>query len=132
MSEAATAPNETRVLVVEDEAMIAFDLVDMLEDLGFSDVVVANSFEAAQEALDKGGIAIAFFDLNLDGQLSTPLIERAVGEGIFTVVASGYEARTVATPPGVTVPRLPKPYDARMVSRVLAQRALAGGEARPT
>lgn len=105
-----TAPPLQRVLVVEDEAFIAFDLADMLEQLGYEDVVICNSYASAEAALGDGQFSIAVFDLNLDGRLSTPLIDKAASEGTHVVIASGYEADTIPSSDPATT-RIVKPYD---------------------
>ena len=61
------------VLAVEDEALLAFDLEDMLHELGFRDVTVCGSYADAEAALAARAFGYAIFDLNLDGRMSTPL-----------------------------------------------------------
>lgn len=113
-----------RVLVVEDEALVAFELEDMLHDLGFSEVTVCASYDEAERALDGGGFGYAVFDLNLSGVLSVPLVERAHAEGIRTIITSGYERSTVPAA-DLDVPRLTKPYDLAGLARALRAAAAA-------
>ena len=117
-TDAADTRTGRRVLVVEDEVFIAFDLADMLADLGFADVVVASTYDDAEQALNENAFDIAIFDLNLNGRMSTPLIARSEEAGIHTVIASGYEARTVSTG-DISVPRITKPYSLRTLMSVL-------------
>lgn len=99
-----------RALVVEDEAIVAFDLEDMLTDLGFDEVVVCNSFDAAEEVLGADtSFDLAMFDLNLNGVISVPLIETARAAGIPSVVTSGYEEAVISLQ-DMAVPRIVKPY----------------------
>ena len=108
-----------RVLVVEDEAFIAFDLADMLEQLGYEDVVICNSYGSAEQAMQSEEFEIAVFDLNLDGKLSTPLIDRAAAKGMKVVIASGYEVETIPSSDPST-PRIVKPYDIATLRNALA------------
>ena len=106
------------VLVVEDESIVAFDLADMLEDLGYRDVTVCTSFEDAERTLAERRFDVGIFDLNLHGRISQPLIDTAQEAGTAVVVASGYEARTVPLK-DPRMPRLGKPYRERDIARAL-------------
>ena len=105
-------------LVVEDEAFVAFDLEDMLLDIGFEEVEVRASYEGAEAALDTGSYDLAVFDLNLDGRLSVPLVMRARGMGIPVIVASGYTAERVPLPAN-DIPRVVKPYRPADIRRLV-------------
>ena len=113
-------------LVVEDEAWVAFDLEDMLRDLGFEEVVVCGTFALAEETLAARDFPVAVFDLNLDGRISTPLIERALASGTHVVVTSGYETDTMPLE-DASIPRLVKPYAPADLARALGPRAPNGG-----
>ena len=104
-------PPGTRVLIVEDEAIIAMTAEDMIEELG---CVVANTASNLAEALahvKAGGFDVAMLDINLNGTESTDvarlLIERA-SPFIFT---TGYGSGGPAADfPGIPV--VAKPYRA--------------------
>lgn len=113
------------VLVVEDEALVAFDVEDMLRDLGFADVVVCNGYDAAEAALNARDFPFAVFDLNLDGRLSVPLVEHALARGTHVVVASGYEPEVVPLDAAPTA-RVLKPVQAAQLARALGMRAATG------
>jgi DNA-binding response OmpR family regulator len=57
-----------KVLVVEDEMMIAMLIEDMLEELGCELIGPASKVERALELIASETIEIALFDVNLDGQ----------------------------------------------------------------
>ncbi|WP_457349089.1 response regulator [Sphingomonas sp. UYP23] len=69
-------PLETPVLIVEDEAMIAWMLESLLEDMGFISIAVASSGEdaVAEAARVRPGLVIS--DINL-GQLGLDGIDAA-------------------------------------------------------
>ncbi len=112
--------NATSVLVVEDEALVALDLEDMLLDIGFKDVVLCNSIEAAEITLSDRSFSYMVFDLNLDGKSSVPLIEKVLGSDVRIVVASGYDAKSVELP-DPSIPRITKPYRFAELQQALFQ-----------
>ena len=99
-----------RILVVEDEALVAMLVEDALLDAG---AIVLGPVATVAEALallrqDLPDVAV--LDLNLAGETSTPVADALVRMGVPFVVATGYGADGL--PPGhATVPVLAKPYD---------------------
>ncbi len=59
--------NKVKVLIVEDEMVIAMNLVSILEDLGYDVLDPANSYEEAVDALKEEQPDIALLDIQLDG-----------------------------------------------------------------
>lgn len=101
--------NLDTVLVVEDEALVALDLEDMLRDIGFHEIVICASVPKAEAALAARDFDYAVFDLNLDGQSSIPLIEKVADGPMKIVVASGYDAKSMPLK-DESIPRITKPY----------------------
>ena len=97
------------VLLVEDEALIAFEAEDILMGLGFQDVVVCGTYDAASRAIAERDFPVAVFDLNLNGTYSTPLIEEVCRKGTRVVLTTGY-APSVAGVEDESVEHVPKPY----------------------
>jgi len=62
-----------RVLLVEDEAIIALDLAALLTDLGAVVVGAAHCVANALELLNKGKIDCAVLDINLNGEPVYPV-----------------------------------------------------------
>ena len=58
--------NKVKILVVEDEMVIAMNLVSILEDLGYEVLDPANSYEEAVESLKNDQPDIALLDIQLD------------------------------------------------------------------
>ena len=101
-----------RILVVEDEALVAMLVEDALLDAGAEVIGPAATVAEALSLLD--GTATpphaAVLDLNLAGETSTPVADVLVARGVPFVVATGYGASVL--PPGhAKVPVLAKPYD---------------------
>ncbi|MGN5373555.1 response regulator [Sphingomonas hankookensis] len=80
----------TRILVVEDEPLIAMMLEDFLEMLGRTVAGTADSVAAAVAAIDRGGIDAAILDVHLrGGEKSWPVADRLAAAGIPFVLATG-------------------------------------------
>lgn len=62
-------PNPIRVLIVEDEALIAMELEGLVEDAGHEVAGWATTFDEARQLIEDGEPDVAFVDLQLaDGQ----------------------------------------------------------------
>jgi CheY-like chemotaxis protein len=79
-----------RILLVEDEAMIAMLVEDMLEDLGHDLVRVANRLEEAIAAARAEVIDLAILDLNLGGVMTYPVADALAERGVPFIFATGY------------------------------------------
>ncbi|HMJ93650.1 MAG TPA: response regulator [Allosphingosinicella sp.] len=99
----------TRVLVVEDEAIIAMTAEDMLEQIGCTVARVAATFAEAMAAADEGGFDVALLDINLNGTPSHPVAERFLALGTPFVFATGYGSAGRGEEFG-DVPLVAKPY----------------------
>lgn len=99
-----------RVLIVEDEALIALDLTFCLEALGHEVIgTAADSVEALAAAQD--GVDLALVDLNLrDGPTGPALGERLAREMGATVIYLTANPRQVSPAISGPVGILPKPY----------------------
>lgn len=80
----------TRVLVVEDEAIIAMTAEDMLEELGCTLAGTAATLSEALAAAEKGGFDLALLDINLNGHDSMPVADLLQGKRIPFVFTTGY------------------------------------------
>ena len=109
-----------RVLVVEDEALVAMLVEDALLDAG-AEVVGPVATVAEALLLLKGQLPeAAVLDLNLAGETSTPVADELARRGVPFVVATGYGADGL--PPGhANVPVLAKPYDPADLTAALAR-----------
>ncbi|MFC0385430.1 response regulator [Muricoccus vinaceus] len=99
-----------RVLIVEDEILIALDLAAVLEGMGF-EVVGTAADAAAALAAAQDGVDIALVDVNLrDGPTGPALGETLAKEWGATVIYLTANPRQVA--PGISGPVgiLPKPF----------------------
>jgi CheY-like chemotaxis protein len=82
-----------RVLVVEDEMLVAMLIEDMLTDLGYEVVGPAARLSEGLELASGCQIDAAVLDINLAGELSFPIADLLEARGIPFIFASGYGAR---------------------------------------
>jgi CheY-like chemotaxis protein len=80
-----------RVLVVEDEMLVAMLLEDMLADLGCTVVGPAARVEQALAMIETAAsLDAAVLDVNINGQKSYPVADALVAGGVPFVFATGY------------------------------------------
>jgi CheY-like chemotaxis protein len=112
-------PGGKRLLVIEDEFVIALDLQNLLEAAGHEVVALAASVAEALALLAAEGTAPddhhrpaldgAVLDVNLRGEPATPVADALAARGVPFVFVSGYGA--AGRPPGhEAAPVLAKPY----------------------
>lgn len=79
-----------RILIIEDEPMIALDLQDLLEDAGFDVVGVAGKLEKALALIASKVCDAAIVDANLGGVSSGPAAVALAARRTPFIVLSGY------------------------------------------
>src|ERR1700681_578570 len=80
-----------RVLLVEDEMIVAWLLEDMLADLGCAVVGPAASIDQALAMIDAEAIDVAVLDVNLNGQMSYPVADALAARGVPFAFSTGYD-----------------------------------------
>jgi CheY-like chemotaxis protein len=108
-----------RVLVVEDEAMLAMMLEDMLAELGHAVVASAGSLEQAEALIRRGGFDLAVLDVNLAGRPSYPLAELLRERGVPFLFATGY-GRGGLPEAWKEAPVLQKPFSQQQLQQLMA------------
>jgi CheY-like chemotaxis protein len=119
MTTSGTAAHR-RILVVEDEMMIAIMIEDMLLDLGHQVVGVAQSLAAALALTDAkaGQFDMAILDINLAGERSFPVALRLAERGVPFMFATGYGALGLEAPFRDTF-TLKKPFQQEDLARAI-------------
>ncbi len=110
----------TRILIVEDESLLAMDLADRLTREG-CDVIGPASREAkALDLVARDTPDAVVLDLNLDGKLPIDLAKTLVARQIPFVIVTGYGKRPSDVPALQEAPRLQKPINTPELLRALA------------
>jgi CheY-like chemotaxis protein len=79
-----------KILIVEDESLVAMMIEDLLADLGHDVVAVAGRLEQGMQFASQLAIDFAVVDLNLNGERTFPIAEILRFRGIPLVFATGY------------------------------------------
>lgn len=107
-----------RVLVVEDDPMVAMLLVDMLDAIGCETVAVASHLEEALEKAQCLSFDLAILDVNLAGANTFRVAEILSKRAIGFVFATGY-GNVHLHADLANAPVLQKPFGERDVARAL-------------
>ncbi len=84
--------HRARILIVEDEPLIALDLEGMLLDADFEVVDIAGTIEKALVIIEMGKLDAVLLDANLIGVSSAPVAVALAERGLPFLVLSGYAA----------------------------------------
>ncbi|HEX4893384.1 MAG TPA: response regulator [Hyphomicrobiaceae bacterium] len=108
-----------RVLVVEDEPLIALDLKEELEQAGFAVVGPAFKLSEGLELAADAAVDVALLDVNLGKETSAPVAGRLRDRNIPFLFTTGYSDQALIPPDLQDVPRLSKPYQfSRLVEAI--------------
>ena len=107
-----------RILVVEDEALIAVMVEDMLTDMGSVVVGPAATIEQALALARSEEIDGAVLDVNVRGERIDPVADALSARGVPMLFATGYGEVRLASGAAATV--IDKPYTQEKLARGLA------------
>jgi CheY-like chemotaxis protein len=107
-----------RILVVEDEPLVADLLEEMLTDLGGLVVGPAYTLPAAMALASVAEFDGAILDVNIRGERIDPVADALRARRIPLVFATGYGARAGQSAP--CAPLIEKPYTVEALSAALA------------
>lgn len=109
-----------RVLVVDDEPIVAMDIEAALTDNGVEVVGPAGSIESAQALIDAGGFQAALLDVNLGGRKVDELAAALTRLNIPFAFLTGYERKDLPQP-FRQAPMLAKPFSRAEVIAMLGE-----------
>jgi CheY-like chemotaxis protein len=115
-----------RILVVEDEMLVAMNIEDMLLDLGHEVAGLASRLEPALSLAREGEFDLAMLDVNLAGQPSFPVARILADRGIPFLFATGYGVKGIAEEYRA-YPVLQKPFRMRDLGEALRRIELPAG-----
>jgi len=109
-----------RLLLVEDEALIALFTEEILTDAGYEVVGPASRLEAALDLAATQELDGAVLDVNLDGVAVWPLATLLKDRGVPFIFLTGFGA-CLAAPAGLRdVPCVSKPFKEEVLLNTLA------------
>ena len=103
-----------RVLLVEDESMVAMMVEQVLTELGLCVVGPYGTIDDALQAVRESPVDAAILDINLGGQSVYPLVDFLTTRGVPTAFISGYGAESVDRRYG-HIPLMQKPIDRQVL-----------------
>ena len=117
-AEAMNDGQKRRVLVIEDEALVAMLIEDMICDSGGEVIGSASKLEDALVLAHETQADVALLDINLGGALAYPVAEVLRQRGVPIVFATGYGSAGVIER-FEDCPILDKPFDQRSLEQAI-------------
>ncbi|WP_233859954.1 response regulator [Paraburkholderia sp. HD33-4] len=119
MTEQENALDGRKILVVEDDYLVALALADMLQAAGAEVIGPISEIEEALSFVEEGkDVDAAILDVDLHGQKSYPVAQALAARHIRVVFATGYGEEAVDQA-WRAYPRLQKPFDEHALVNVL-------------
>ena len=115
-----------RILVVEDESIIAMLLEDMLEGFGCAVVGPIGGIEAAIARVRQDRLDGVLLDMNVHGESTVPVAEELAGRAIPFLLVTGYGDRDNDPPVIRAAPRLKKPFKEAELARRMVEVFVGG------
>lgn len=117
--------HQPRVLVVEDELLIAMDVEDMVRALGCALAGSAGSMRSALSAVRDTQMDGAVLDINLGAERVWPVADVLSDRGVPFVLTSGYDGTEIPARFGDR-PLVSKPLTLRTLRAGLQQAGIIG------
>jgi two-component sensor histidine kinase/CheY-like chemotaxis protein len=105
---AVRPPEDSRLLLVEDELMVGLFMQELLETIGYRSTDPIGRLSEAIAAATNERFVGAVLDMNLNGEIVYPLAELLTEQSVPFVFVTGYAPRSV-DPRFIKVPILQKP-----------------------
>jgi CheY-like chemotaxis protein len=122
-------PAVCRVLIVEDEWLLASDLQTILKSLGADVVALVSDIDDARAQLAAGGFDVGVIDINLRGHIAFEVADELQRQGIPFVFATGYGAEEIPAR-FANVSRWEKPFDQHSLAQYVVQLWHGGSQAK--
>jgi DNA-binding response OmpR family regulator len=113
------SPQDLRVIIVEDNFLLARRLAELMEGAGFSVAGLAGNPEAAIELIERRDFDVALLDVMLGSRSVKDVALRLHAEGRPIVFLSGYNDLEMLPPELRSVPRLAKPVEPSLLLRAI-------------
>ena len=109
-----------RILIVEDEFLLAMELEMLLQQRGCMVLGPVSSVGQALTMLDGEQPDIALLDVNLKGERATPVAAALRALGVPFILITGYSVMQLSEPELRAAPRIDKPVNCRALKRAVA------------
>jgi CheY-like chemotaxis protein len=109
-----------RILLVEDENLVALLLEGMLAELGHTVVGPFARLKKGLEMAQSETVDLAILDVNLDGEKTYPIADALAARGIPFAFSTGYGKESLGAPYR-NRPTLQKPFQQPDLERLLAE-----------
>ncbi|MGI4983202.1 MAG: response regulator [Janthinobacterium lividum] len=120
MMDVHATPEKKRIFIVEDDALIAMLLEDVIDLLGFELVGSAATVPEALSLLARDvAVDAALLDINLAGQRVFPVADELIRRGVPFAFCSGYGEAGVDAAAYAGVPTVSKPFDIESLGNML-------------
>jgi CheY-like chemotaxis protein len=114
-----------RLLVVEDELLVALDIESILSEAGLVVLGPASTAAEALELIAGSAPDAALIDANLGGEPITAVVQRLAERGIPFAYVTGYGRESL--PSAYPAPIVTKPFDADQLLAAARQLLAAAG-----
>jgi DNA-binding response OmpR family regulator len=103
----------SRILIVEDEPLVAFDNENMLQDAGYQVVATVDSFADAALVIESEEIDLVLTDISLAGEGDgTDVARAAAAKGIAVLFVTGHPSEEAQS---LALGCLAKPYSEKVL-----------------
>jgi CheY-like chemotaxis protein len=109
-----------RILVAEDEALIAIGIESMLEGFGCEVVGPVSEVGDILQAVEAERVDGALLDVNLRGRQVFEILPELIRRKIPVMLSSGYDDAAMFPPAFRDLPRISKPFDEATLRRMCA------------
>lgn len=111
----------SRILLVEDQFLIAMDAEATLIDYGFNQVRIATTMADARSLIDQFDPQIAILDIDMSGETTFELAKFLQDKGVGVAFASGYSRDASWDSALSNVPIIPKPFSSEDLIGAITQ-----------
>jgi DNA-binding LytR/AlgR family response regulator len=112
---------QLRLLLAEDELLVAMDIEATLRALGYEVVGPVATVAEVEQLAASAELDGAVLDINLRGARVFPALPRLLARGLPVVLSSGYEGAAVLPTEFRHLPMLVKPYEASQLAAKLKE-----------
>jgi CheY-like chemotaxis protein len=111
---------DRRILIVEDDFVVALDMSEIIAELGGTVIGPAGQLAEGLALAESEELSGAILDINLGSENSFALADRLLARGVPLIFVTGYGA-TMLPKRFAAIPTLSKPFSSLAVERALHQ-----------